>query len=158
MIDQHTMMSLIGDMLFSRGSYRRESFIAKGFDEDSFDGRCHSTRETGLIYGWGDTDDPREYVRLIQAEVDCLKKTGFEKKELDHIRSGALMNIERSMQKIVQFSLILAKWDAKTGDLSSFPATVNRLKTITLDEVNEKIEDYLADSKLSIVSMVPEEK
>ena len=157
LLDDHLIAKLASIVLFGEGSRSRERLIESGLDRSSFGGFVISSKDYLLFSAQENTKSPERFYNLVFNAGRRAFNEGLDHSEFDYAKNVLMLDAEMDNEFVADLGSQLVRWGVRLGDPSGYFDYFNRLNTITLDEVNQRLPKFFPDKGFSATLMVPEE-
>lgn len=156
LIDRHVAVEFVGYALFGPGSANREQLIKDGMDERTFGGGGYNTHDNCFILVSGNTDDPEGFREIIVNNAQDIVRNGISEEEVDYAKNSILTDNDGAVEYILQLGRKLSTWGALTRDPADYFRFIDRVETITAEEINAFLPEILEPDNLAFTLMVPD--
>jgi predicted Zn-dependent peptidase len=152
-IDEHLIREFAGFLLCGEGTLSRELLIRAGLDERTLSCDVIPFRDHGEIAIGTETETPEQDCQAILEAARRIMRP--EPGEFEYARSSMLLGASIKRNDLLAHSEELARITVLTGDPASYDRKIERIKTITQEEVAARLPDIFAPHKFAATLMVP---
>lgn len=152
LLRKEIITEILTDMLFKRGSKLFEDLYMKGLINDNFGGGFSSQIDYGFTIIGGDSKDPRKVKEIILEYIQKYKIEGLCKNEFERIKKKKIGNFLKYFDSISFIANNFITYKFKDINLLDY---VDVLKSVTFDEVNERLKSHLNEENCVISIVEP---
>lgn len=152
LLRKEIITEILTDMLFKRGSKLFEDLYMKGLINDNFGGGFSSQIDYGFTIIGGDSKDPRKVKEIILEYIQKYKIEGLCKNEFERIKKKKIGNFLKYFDSISFIANNFITYKFKDINLLDY---IDVLKSVTFDEVNERLKSHLNEENCVISIVEP---
>ena len=152
LLRKEIITEILTDMLFKRGSKLFEDLYMKGLINDNFGGGFSSQIDYGFTIIGGDSKDPRKVKEIILEYIQKYKVEGLCENEFERIKKKKIGNFLKYFDSISFIANNFITYKFKDINLLDY---VDVLKSVTFDEVNERLKSHLNEENCVISIVEP---
>ena len=152
LLRKEIITEILTDMLFKRGSKVFEDLYMKGLINDNFGGGFSSQIDYGFTIIGGDSKDPRKVKEIILEYIQKYKVEGLCENEFERIKKKKIGNFLKYFDSISFIANNFITYKFKDINLLDY---VDVLKSVTFDEVNERLKSHLNEENCVISIVEP---
>ena len=152
LLRKEIITEILTDMLFKRGSKLFEDLYMKGLINDNFGGGFSSQIDYGFTIIGGDSKDPIKVKEIILEYIQKYKVEGLCENEFERIKKKKIGNFLKYFDSISFIANNFITYKFKDINLLDY---VDVLKSVTFDEVNERLKSHLNEENCVISIVEP---
>lgn len=152
LLRKEIITEILTDMLFKRGSKVFEDLYMKGLINDNFGGGFSSQIDYGFTIIGGDSKDPRKVKEIILEYIQKYKVEGLCENEFERIKKKKIGNFLKYFDSISFIANNFITYKFKDINLLDY---IDVLKSVTFDEVNERLKSHLNEENCVISIVEP---
>lgn len=152
LLRKEIITEILTDMLFKRGSKLFEDLYMKGLINDNFGGGFSSQIDYGFTIIGGDSKDPRKVKEIILEYIQKYKVEGLCENEFERIKKKKIGNFLKYFDSISFIANNFITYKFKDINLLDY---IDVLKSVTFDEVNERLKSHLNEENCVISIVEP---
>jgi len=158
LVNQHTLIELIGIALTTKGSEIREALINGGIDERSFKSDTDHCREHGSIQIMADVEDVYNFRDVLTKRIGVSARSGLTKSQLEYARRRVMREQYTVLDDPDMLSKTMARFGVWTGDPLAYFDFIERIQSMSLEEVNAGLLGILNPDHFCSILAVPKRK
>ncbi|WP_134700435.1 EF-P 5-aminopentanol modification-associated protein YfmH [Ammoniphilus sp. YIM 78166] len=146
---------LMLDILLGQSSDLYQKLYEQGLINDTFGTDYSGETQYGFSVMGGDSPDPEKLVQLVTEGLEKAKTEGIKQDEFELNRKKKIGSFLRSLNSIEFIANSFTKYKFNETDLFQIVPT---LEQISLEDVNQRLQDHIHESQLSISIVKPLQK